>query len=586
MKRGLLCMVLASLAAVGCANGEEMTQVGDSGATPDLGNAMDTPTVTPVNCGAVTQCGTCASLGPCGWCGATGTCMGGNTTGPSAGACASGWTPAPDRCPVVDAGTPDTGTTTPVDSGSPVDAGTVAPDTGTTTPVDAGSAADTGTAAADAGDPCASSTTCGACTGRASCGFCGATGRCQTGGRDAPTMGPSCASGWSWLSSQCTAATTDAGTATDLCASAADCGACTARSSCGWCPGLNRCLPGTGTGPNTMAATCGSWAWYTGQCTARPDAGTAVDAGPAVDAGDPCISATTCSSCTGRSQCGWCPGANRCAVGTSSGPSGVVASCGSWAWLGSQCTTTADAGTDAGTGTDSGTQGPGIPGFGNPTSFNPADVARACPAGGTLRLQVTRIYATPRRPDGNGWDGIPGLTDFVCNASADRVREVLRDQINGVRMDVGDAADRVVGDAFRNVVATQCGAGANWFLGRWEGPDMFALMYSPGTAVSPRWTTSTENDSWEAPRVGAVWSNAFVEIPCAALGTSTFRLEVRDEELFSLWERMGETTFRGSEVSPRAMCSGIAFHEGFGGVAGVLFSTSVTGATQNCTGLR
>lgn len=82
-----------------------------------------------------------------------------------------------------------------------------------------------------------------------------------------------------------------------------------------------------------------------------------------------------------------------------------------------------------------------------------------------------------------------------------------------------------------------------------------------------------------------MWSNAFVEIPCAAR-TSTFRLEVRDEELFSLWERMGETTFRASEVSPRAMCSGIAFHEGFGGVAGVLFSTSVTGATQNCTGLR
>lgn len=563
MKRGLLCMVLASL-AVSCANGEEVRLVEDSGATPDLGPAMDTPAVTPVNCGAVTRCDTCASLGPCGWCAASGTCVAGDAAGPSAGACASGWSPTPDRCPApVDAGPP-----------APVDAGPPPPvDSGTPTPTDVGPAA-------DAADPCASSATCGACTARASCGFCQATGRCQTGGRDAPTMGPACASGWSWLSSQCTA-TGDAGAPADPCASASDCGACTQRPQCGWCPGANRCLLGTGTGPNTMAATCGSWAWYTGQCTAGADAGP-VDAGPAADAGDPCGSATTCSSCTDRTQCGWCPGANRCAVGTSSGPSGVVASCGSWAWLGSHCT----AGADAGPGADAGTQGPGIPGFGDPTSFNPAEVARACPAGGTLRLQVRRVYATPRRPDGTGWDGVPGLTDFVCRASADRVREVLRDRINGVRMDVGDAADRVVGEAFRNVVATQCGAGANWFLGRWEGPDMYALMYAPGTAVSPRWRTSTENDAWEAPRAGATWTNAVVEVPCAALGTSSFRLEVRDEELFSLWERMGETTFRASEVSPRAMCAGVAFREGFGGVAGVLFSTSVTGATQNCTGLR
>ncbi len=251
---------------------------------------------------------------------------------------------------------------------------------------------------------------------------------------------------------------------------------------------------------------------------------------------------------------------------------------------GPQCTA-ADAGTvDA--GVDAGTQGPAIPSFGNPTTFNPADVLRACPAGGTLRLPGDARLRDPARPDGTGWDGIPGLTDFVCAASADRVREVLRDQINGVRMDVGDAADRVVGDAFRNVVATQCGAGANWFLGRWEGPDMYALMYSPSSAVSPRWRTTTENDSWEAPRVGATWSNAFVEVPCSALGTSSFRLEVRDEELLTLWERMGEMTFTASEVSPRAMCTGVAFHEGFGGIAGVLFSATVTGAAQNCTGLR
>ena len=115
---------------------------------------------------------------------------------------------------------------------------------------------------------------------------------------------------------------------------------------------------------------------------------------------------------------------------------------------------------------------------------------------------------------------------------------------------------------------------------------MYALMYSPSTTTSSRWRTTTESDSWEAPRVGATWSNAYVDVPCNALGTSTFRLEVRDEEPLTLWTSMGELTFRANEVSPRAMCTGVAFHEGFGGIAGVLFSTRVTGATQNCTGLR
>ncbi len=562
MRTSWKTLALAAVVATGCANGDETALLPDAGSN-DLGAPVDTGTpvdmpVQQVNCGAVTVCGTCTSLGPCGWCGATNTCVPGNATGPLVGACAASWSFSPELCPALDAGSPpDTGTPAP-DTGAP------APDTGTPT---------------DAPDPCAAASTCGACTAMASCGFCGATGRCQTGGRDAPTQGPACPSGWSWISSSCSVA--DAGPMADPCASATSCGACTQRSQCGWCPSLNRCLLGVSTGPNAPGGTCGSWAWYSGQC------GGGTDGGTPVDAGDPCSSATNCAACTGRSQCGWCPGANRCAVGTSSGPNGTIPSCGSWAWLSSACTASdagaaPDAGSDA--GSDAGVTGT-VPGFGDPGGYNPAEVARACPPGATLRLQIVRIYATPRDPMGLAWDGIPGVTDFVCNTSAERVRDALREQINGVRTGTGDTVDRAVGDRFREVVSTQCGAGADWFLGRWEGPDIFAQMYSPPGAGSPLWRTSTEDNSWEAPRAGATWSNAYIDVPCATLGVTQYRLAVRDADVIGS-ELMGEMTFRASEVSPRAMCGGFAFRAGFQGVAGILFSTRVTGGTQNCTGLR
>jgi hypothetical protein len=568
MRTSWKCLALAAAVAVGCANSEGTDPLPDAGST-DLGTApidMPTPPVDmpmqQVNCGAVTNCGTCNSLGPCGWCGATNTCVAGNAMGPAVGACAGMWSHTPELCPAVDAGQP------PVDTGTPaVDAGNPAVDAGTP---------------GDVADPCAAATTCGGCTAMASCGFCQSTGRCQTGGRDAPTMGPACPSGWAWISSSCSAPDAGAVDAGDPCASATSCGACTQRSQCGWCPTLNRCLLGTSMGPNSTGGMCGTWAWYSGQCGGG-DGGT--DAG-AVDAGDPCVSATNCSTCTARSQCGWCPGANRCAVGTSSGPTGTVPACGSWAWVSSACMPTDGGVADAGTSTDGGlTTGGVIPGFGDPGTFNPADVARACPAGGTLRLAITRIFATPRDPMGRAWDGIPGVTDFVCNTTSDRVRDTLRDQINGVRMGTGDTVDRIVGDRFRDVVATQCGAAGDWFLGRWEGPDMFAQMYNPAGAGSPVWRTSTEDNSWEAPRAGATWNNAYIDVPCNTLGVTQYRLSVRDEDLVGS-EPMGEMNFRASELTPQAMCAGYAFRPGFAGVAGILFRVTVTGGTQNCTGLR
>lgn len=87
--------------------------------------------------------------------------------------------------------------------------------------------------------------------------------------------------------------------------------------------------------------------------------------------------------------------------------------------------------------------------------------------------------------------------------------------------------------------------------------------------------------------MGAAWANAFIEVPCSALSASQYRIEVRDDDVIGS-DRMGEVTFRASEVSPRAICTGFAFREGFEGVAGLLFTARVTGGSpaQNCTGLR
>jgi hypothetical protein len=77
-----------------------------------------------------------------------------------------------------------------------------------------------------------------------------------------------------------------------------------------------------------------------------------------------------------------------------------------------------------------------------------------------------------------------------------------------------------------------------------------------------------------------------LRIPCVTRGVTQYSIEVRDEEPLSLWTSMGTMTFRGSEVTPEAICTGWAFREGFQGVAGMLFEVGIEGATPNCTGLR
>lgn len=547
--------------AASCSNAQD-TVMGDASAVVDVVTPVDMP-VQMVNCGAVTNCATCASLGPCGWCGLTNSCVGGNATGPTVGACAVGWTQNAATCMAPDAGTTDTG---PVDTG-PTDTGAV----------DAGPPP-TDTPAMDAAtDLCAAQVSCDTCTAELQCGWCGATGRCQSGTSTGPN-GSTCASAWSWTRSSCMTAV-DAG---DPCSSATNCGTCTQRSQCGWCAATGRCQVGTSSGPNGSTCGAGTWAWLSSTCS-----------NVGVDAGDVCGSATDCTACTQRSQCGWCPGVNRCVVGTSTGPSGSVGgTCGTWSWLTSTCGAR-DAGapvdvpvTPTDVPRDAGQSGGQISGFRDPAMIDQAAAMRACPAGGTLRLRLARVFAQPVNSMNIGWDAVPGVNDLVCPAASERIREALRDQINGIRMGTGDTADRLAGEAFRNVVAQQCGLGVDWIFGRWLAPDMYAILRQPPSSTSI-WTTPTEDDSFEAPRAGAMWpaERSTLRIPCATRGVTQYSLEVRDEELLSLWTSMGTMTFRGSEVTPEAICTGWAFHEGFQGVAGVLFEVGVEGATPNCAGL-
>ncbi len=104
---------------------------------------------------------------------------------------------------------------------------------------------DSGVAPVDAGtsssDPCSHwGNTCDGCTPHGGCGFCAATSQCVSGTRTGPLSG-SCASGYAWYQTDCTAATpTDAGTASsggrfgDPCTQPTDCasgGICAVNAS-------------------------------------------------------------------------------------------------------------------------------------------------------------------------------------------------------------------------------------------------------------------------------------------------------------------------------------------------------------------
>jgi hypothetical protein len=99
---------------------------------------------------------------------------------------------------------------------------------------------------------------------------------------------------------------TDTGSGPDECADATDCGACTRRSSCGWCAG--RCWRGGSSGPT--GGSCGgtAWAWTSSQCSAGP-----ADAGFTITPACQSCAISSCpaqaSACSGDNMCLQCVGA-------------------------------------------------------------------------------------------------------------------------------------------------------------------------------------------------------------------------------------------------------------------------------------
>lgn len=123
-------------------------------------------------------------------------------------------------------------------------------------PEDAARASDAGV---DAGDHCAPFAGCGMCTNEPGCGFCPSNGACMSGRASGPTVTGACVWGWTYLPERCT-------TSSDPCLLiGSSCGTCTARSGCGWCGPANRCMTGTATGPSSTTCTT-DWSFGSGMC--------------------------------------------------------------------------------------------------------------------------------------------------------------------------------------------------------------------------------------------------------------------------------------------------------------------------------
>lgn len=222
---------------------------------------------------------------------------------------------------------PDVGLTEP-DTGSvsvDPDVGSSAVDTGPFTQPDVGFSRDLGTVPTDRGTPttgsCATQTSCASCTAQSTCGWCALTARCMDGSATGPVGGATCALGWAWTSSACTAV--------DPCNASTSCGACAAQAGCGWCGASNRCVTANTARSGPASGACASaWSGTVAACTAPPP--------------DPCNGHTECGGCTDDSRCGWCRSTRRCQTGISTGPTLLPGSCTSWAYVNSQCTTPGD----------------------------------------------------------------------------------------------------------------------------------------------------------------------------------------------------------------------------------------------------
>ncbi|MDP3277218.1 MAG: hypothetical protein Q8Q09_18660 [Deltaproteobacteria bacterium] len=207
---------------------------------------------------------------------------------------------------------------------------------------------------------------------------------------------------------------------------------------------------------------------------------------------------------------------------------------------------------------------------------------RACPAGANVRLQLWNAYATPRRPDGEPWDGVSGGTrELVCSLAASELRNRTAMYVSiNLGPNTGALLDRYLGDAYERAVREGCGLAANWLQERFEGPDMFADGFtSEGASL---WRTPEVQDRWIArlnltDRGGA----AAWQAPCSAEPVA--QVSVIDSDL-AFNDPMATLRFTMPTRNPGALCDGWGYLPGDQGVIALLFKITVD-RPQQCDGI-
>lgn len=209
-----------------------------------------------------------------------------------------------------------------------------------------------------------------------------------------------------------------------------------------------------------------------------------------------------------------------------------------------------------------------------------SEAERACPLGGTLRVQLVQTSATPTNPNGEHWDG-PSSTakGALCDLAAVAGREYARRWLNSMFPRAGSLIDDFFGDRFEQWLAEQCRVGVMAVRGEYAGPDMFVVGYLNGTRV---WQTPAEQDRWVAPeRVS--WAQAEWRLPCQSTSTLAFNLIDEDLVADDAMESVGPIQAR--QVPPRAICEGWGLIYGRSGMVSAVLRLSVEGATPSCAGL-
>ncbi len=206
---------------------------------------------------------------------------------------------------------------------------------------------------------------------------------------------------------------------------------------------------------------------------------------------------------------------------------------------------------------------------------------RACPTGATLRVQLWDVYAMPRTPAGEAWDGVSsGARELVCVAGAAAVTRAVRESLQGALPGSGVAFDAFVRARLQQAVAQQCGLGLGWLQDRYEGPDMFARGSLDGVA---RWQTPAVQDAWVAAlRSTTTGAPAQWSMPCGARAEAG--VAVVDEDL-AVDDSVGAARFSLDALTPSQVCGGWVLLEPFEGVASTVLRMQVEGSGQNCEGL-